>query len=264
MINNEKALTSTTIRENDQKITRDDYFRFIRHNLDDYSKVSYTPEEALNIQRHLQKLSTGSSAMVPLYCAGEMCPFADRCVLVAMKKCQIGLQCYIESQLLNHWIMQYMSEYDVDPENFTETSYCNELAEIEVMLRRLNMSIARPQNAELVIDQSMGVDREGNPITQKQISPFMEQKEKLFNRKSKIIKLMVGDRQEKYKKEAALKVKQIDDPASKQAETRRKIETLQRTLDQIQFDHSNDSPKAAIINKDNILTPDAIIAEDEE
>lgn len=237
------------------KIARQDYFRFLKHNLDDYSKIAYTEEETFRIQAHLRKLSTGSSAMVPIFCGGRVaCPFADRCPLVAMGKEPLGLQCILEVQLMNHWVMQYMDEYDVDPENFTEVSYCNELAEIEVMMRRLNMSIARPQNAELVIDQAVGISGDGTPIIQKQLSPFMEQKEKLNNRKSKIIKLMVGDRQEKYKKEAALKQRDNQDPSSKQAETRRRIEELQRSLDKVQ------QVKPTKDTEDKILTPDAIIA----
>jgi hypothetical protein len=58
----------------------------------------------------------------------------------------------------------------------------------------------------------------------------MEQKERLYNRRSKVVKLMVGDRQERYKKEAALKVKVDQDPSSQMALMRGKLEGLQRNL----------------------------------
>jgi hypothetical protein len=182
------------------------------------------------------------------------CPFASRCIFIEMGKPPIGKQCIPEVQLINHWVMQYMEEYAVDPENFTEVSFCNELAEIEVMLRRLNMSLSRPENGELVIDQAVGVAQDGTPIIQKQLSPYMEQKDKLLNRKSKIVKLMVGDRQEKYKKEAALKQKEDQDPSSKQAEMRRKIEELQRSIEKIEPSTNQRS------TKEQILTPDAILS----
>ena len=55
----------------------------------------------------------------------------------------------------------------------------------------------------------------------------------IANRRSKIIKLMVGDRQEKYKKEAALKVKLDSDPSSMQANMRATLEGLKRELDNL-------------------------------
>lgn len=64
----------------------------------------------------------------------------------------------------------------------------------------------------------------------------MDQKERLQSRKSKIIKLMVGDRQEKYKKEAALKMKLDQDPSSKQAALRAKLDLLSREADKVQIE----------------------------
>jgi hypothetical protein len=171
-----------------------------------------------------------------------------------------------------------MEEYEVDPASFTEVSYCNELSEIEVMLSRLNQQLGRPENADGTIDQMVGITHDGTPLTQKQISPFVEQKEKLLNRKSKIIKLMVGDRQEKYKKEAALKVRETKDPSSRQAEARRKIESLQRNLNKIEQEQktlpgSEASPTTFIPEKISeeqrkqlegvFLSPDSLIADEE-
>ena len=112
----------------------------------------------------------------------------------------------------------------------TEVAYVNELAELQILEYRINMNLSKPENAELIIDQTIGVDRDGDAILQKSLSPFMEAKEKIANRRSKIIKLMVGDRQEKYKKEAALKVRLEDDPSSKMSEMRTKLESLTREL----------------------------------
>lgn len=229
----------------DGKITKSGYFRFLKHDLDNYEDVQLSKKQAQKIQTHIQKLSTGSTAMAPMFCGGAHCPFATRCPLVQTKydddpevrgdpihgKAPIGRQCIIEVQLMKQWIVNYFEEYDVDPTNWTEVGYVNELAEIEILLMRLNMNIAKVEHSELVIDQMVGVGQDGTPIIQKALSPFMEQKERLQSRRSKIIKLMVGDRQEKYKKEAALKIKLDSDPSSKMAEMRQKMETLTRQLD---------------------------------
>jgi len=159
-----------------------------------------------------------------------------------------------------------MDEYNVDPENFTEVGYCNELSEIEVYLWRLNINLAKPENAELVTDQTVGMGHDGTPIIQKQLSPFMQQKEQLFNRKSRIVKLMVGDRQERYKKEAALKQREDKDPSSQQAEMRRQIEQLHRNMNLIEGRLADDNPKTLAEHQEDILTPDAILdaVDDEE
>jgi hypothetical protein len=239
-----------------EKKTR--FFQYLDYDLDDYSDVSFTLQEALSIHNHISKLQTGATAMVPLWCGGKVkCPFQEYCPFIRMgKQPPIGRQCLIELQLLKHWIYQYMEEYNVDPENFTEVHYCEELAEIEIYLLRINHNLAKPENADLMIDQVVGVDKEGDAIVQKQLSPLLEQKERFQNRMSKIVKLMVGDRQEKYKKEAALKQREDKDPSQKQADIRRKIESLARQLEKKE-DHF--FPAAEENSQPKVLTPDELI-----
>lgn len=244
------------------KIEKSDYFSFIKHNLDDYSHVQFTPQEAAKLQNYMQKLSTGAYALAPMLCTGPLCPMAHVCPLQQIGKAPIGKSCLIESQLINNFVIQYMQEYDVDPMNRTEVGYCNEMAEIEIMLMRLNVSLAKPEHSTLIIDQAVGIDHEGNQILRKELSPFMEQKEKLYNRRSKIIKLMVGDRQEKYKKEAALKIREAADPSSRMADMRKQIESLQRNLNKIEG--SLEEPKQQQIkDPQKILTPDDLINDTE-
>jgi len=160
--------------------------------------------------------------------------------------------CLIEVQLMRDWIIKYVDEYGVDPNNFTEVAYVNELAEIEILLMRLNMNLAKADNASLIIDQEVNRAADGSPIVQKDVSPFMELKDRLQNRRSKIIKLMVGDRQEKYKKEAALKVKLETDPSSQMARMRKKIEELSRQLDNVSSNIVN-------TEQENVVRPEDLI-----
>lgn len=235
------------------------FLKIVSQDLDDYSTITFTPEEVKKATAYVSRLKTGSAAVVPLLCGGERCPYKAKCPFFEMNKPPLGKQCLLELQLMRQWIIGYMEEYDVDPNNFTEIGYCNELGEIEVYLWRLSNNLAKPENADLMIEQSVGSDRSGQAIFQKQISPLMLMKEKLYNRRSKIIKLMVGDRQERYKKEAALKERGEKDSSTRQAETRRKIEDLKRKLDNI-------SPSSAPKEEEKqILTPDALLfSEDKE
>lgn len=235
--------------------TKTTYFDFLDINLDDYSDIVFTPEQARKISNHLRKLSTGSTAMVPLFCAGPQCPFSQSCSLQQIGKAPVGKRCLVESELLKEFVMRTIEEYEIDPANFTEVGFANELAEIEILLMRINHNLAKPENAELVIDQTVGLGQDGTPIIQKQLSPFMEQKEKLYARRARVIKLMVGDRQEKYKKEAALKVKIDQDPSSRMASMRAKLDKLSRTLDETE---------SKIIKEDEgFLSPQDLIDEED-
>lgn len=238
------------------KLTKSNYFRFLNLDLDDYSDIQMTPHQAKRISSHLNKLSTGSHAMVPLSCSGPSCPFASHCVLQKEGLAPLGRQCLPEVHLLKKYSVQYFEEFDVNPDNFTEVGYISELAELMILEMRLNMNLARPENATLMIDEPVGADREGVPIYKLAISPMIELKEKLSNRRMKIVKLMVGDRQEKYKKEAALKLRIDEDPSSKMATMARELGSLQRNLTRMQ-----DEAKTATFSK--ILTPEDLMSEDE-
>ncbi len=210
-------------------LTKHRYFEFLNIDLDDYSDIEFTPEEAKKVRGHLAKLSTGATAAVPMVCSPK-CPFRDRCVFYKMGKAPFGRACLIEANLIREWTMLYFNEYEVDPNNFTEVGMVAELAEIEIYMWRLNMNLARAENAELVTENVVGVAHNGEVLTEKQLSVFLQAKQTLSNRKSKLIKLMVGDRQEKYKREAALKIRDDEDPSSSMADLRMKLERMQRDL----------------------------------
>lgn len=236
--------------------SREEILSTVTTPFDDYSGIDLTPDEAAKLQRHIKKAALGSTSFTPMMCAGARCPFADRCPLVQMGrseenphgKAPVNLQCILEVTALADWLSSYIQEYQVDPNSFTEINMCNELAEIEVMLWRINLNLSKPEYASLVVEQTIGVTPRGEEITQQQVSPLLHAKQQLNNRKTRLIKLMVGDRQEKYKRESALKQKQEADPSTKQAATKAKLEKLQRELDQQAIDAE-------------ILTPEDLIAQ---
>lgn len=254
-------LSGTAITEAG-KLTRHRYFEFLHMDLDDYSDMEYTEEEAKRIRGSLGKMMTGSTSMVPLICSPK-CPFKDRCVFAQMNKLPFGRACLVETNLLREWTTAYFNEYGVDPNNFTEVGMINELAEIEVYQWRLNQNLARAENAELVTDVTVGATPQGRPIVQKQISQFLEAKERLSARKARLIKLMVGDRQEKYKKEAALKQKEEADPSTAMANMRERLERLQRMVEKKMVVDTTVAPQEQLSSRQNDkqeeLTPNDII-----
>lgn len=254
------VVDSSLVRQEGQKITREQYYAFMRKDITDYTDLVFSPAEIEKVTAFVQKLSTGAWSFLPMVCAGDKCPAANRCPLQQIGKAPVGKSCLIETQLLNHWVAQYMEEYDVEPFNFTEVGYCNELAEIEILLLRINNNLSKPENAELMIEQAIGFSGDGEPIIQKQISPLVEQKDRLSNRRSRVIKLMVGDRQEKYKKEAALKIREAKDPSSNMADMRRRYEELSDKLEVVEVKTVLAENKINEIDKlTKVLTPENVI-----
>lgn len=207
-------------------LTKKQFLDEISSTFAEYSDLNFSKEELQEIAAELRKLAHGSQAAAPMRCAGKDCPLADRCVFIQMNKAPVGRSCSYEAPLLQYWRARYLEDYNVDPNDFTEVGMISELAEVELYLWRLNTQLGRPGEAMLVTEQVIGVSPKGAPIYQQVISPFLEVKEKLLARKSKLVKLLVGDRQEKYKKQAALKTREETDPASLNTEMRKLMESL--------------------------------------
>jgi len=178
-----------------------------------------------------------------------------------MGKHPLGRPCPIEWEFFTSERMRYITEYGVDPESHTELHICSQLAEIELLLWRCNQNLAQADTyGGLLIDQSMGVDKNGDPITQKQISPLIELKERLENRRLKLVKIMVGDRQEKYKREAALKVREDVDPSSQMSALRDQMQRLQHNIDALAV---NDELSGDSGGTQTITSPEDIIGSEE-
>ena len=226
------------------------FFNFLDIDIDRYKPVEYTKAEAIYIKQRMQHLSTGSAAALPLICKGPQCPFARKCPFIAVDEQRkadwneakregleqfseppelqtpITKHCLVEINLLNEWTRLYIGEFDVVEESFIELRTCSELAELEVMLWRINNGLGKEENAELLQETIVGTDRDGNILKRTEANCLLEVRDRLVNRKSKLIKLMVGDRQEKYKREAALKTKESADPSTSAAQLRNKITRL--------------------------------------
>lgn len=233
-------------------LTKHDYFSFLEIDFDDYSDIEFTPDEAKKVAAHMRKMKTGHTAMVPMICSPK-CPFRLRCSLFQMEKAPYGRACWWETELIREWTMRYFNEYQVDPNNFTEVGLISELAEIEVYNWRLSQTLAKSENAELIEENVVGFSGDGQPLTTKQLSSALQAKESLYARKAKLIKLMVGDRQEKYKREAALKTRDDSDPSSSMADLKGNLLKLMRKIEK----------QANIIDVEAVETkPVAISAED--
>lgn len=254
-----------------------DFLELINQPPEDYETIKkLTPKEVKKLTRHMSHLITGASAAIPIICHGELrCPMKEGCPLIKIDRerreydpdapsvLKLGSNCELEINLLNEWTMLYMSEYEINQEDFTEFMMVRELAEVELMLWRINNNLAKPEHAEFIQESTVGFDNNGNPLTKREISSLFDAKERLINRKHRLIKLMVGDRQEKYKRDAALKIRNTDDPSTNAAKLRNQIDRLIVQAKSLDQKLKEDGGGIIDIKEDeDMLTPEDLIDED--
>lgn len=242
-------------------IARTRYFQMLE-NPDDYSDIAFTTEEITTIRRHISHLSTGAFARIPLSCWPDRCPFRGNCVFVAVGKAPgHGRNCLLEMNLLKEWTISYIQEYDIHPDDTTDRIYVQELAECELLLYRINSNLSKPENAELVGDQAVGVSRQGDQITRKEILALMELKLKIQARKDKIVRMMVGDREGKYKRQAALKQKEGGDMSTNTASLKKELQQIEQQARQMKTRLQEENSIDASFSSEPPLTPDDLIGE---
>lgn len=234
--------------DEEKQLARVNLIKSLDFQTDIYDNLQFTNAEVNKLRQHFTFLSSGSVSASVLICAGLQCKFHTTCPFYLMDKMPIGKPCLLEINLLTEWRRKYIEEYKIDPDSFTELTIVNELAEIETMLWRVNQSLAHSENSEFIQDNIKAVDREGGVYTEKAVSALFEVKERLSNRKAKLIKVMVGDRQEKYRMAAAMKQRDASDTSVALAVAKRE---LQQMID-----------KAKFIKSTQIVTPDDIIITD--
>lgn len=234
---------------------REGFLQQMDVDLSDYESLTYDLTQYKKVTRALSYASTGSSAVVPLMCGGAArCPFAATCTFVSIGKVPIGKPCLTELYLFREWARRYLLEYNVSPTNWTEVGIALELAEIDIYLRRAKSNLAKVDNADLTQINTVGIDRDGNIISKVEMSVHMEIVERLSAKKAKLVKMMVGDPQEKYKRKAALKMKEGDDLSTTGADLRRDIERISKELSQA---------RKALMVKESIPAESIVITPDD-
>lgn len=240
-------LTEAITKPTSYSSVKEDFFKYLEIRADDYSDIELSNPELTKIRRRMSRLTTGASAAIPIVCPGPAgCPFAQKCPFVLLDKerrqedpvnfksvVPKGRECLVEIELLQNWTRVYAEEYGAEETSFTDLAMISELAEIELMLWRLNNNLAKPENADLTQWSVVGIDKEGNSISKREVNTLFEIKERLSNRKSRVIKLLVGDRQEKYKRDAALKLKDAGDASTNAALLKGKITQLLQEAEKI-------------------------------
>lgn len=249
-------LTAPEDQEGKKRIPREKFLESLTYDPEEImTEDGYTQDEITKIKKSLSKMASAPGILVGRECPGrDQCNFRNKCEWARAEKEPVGKSCPVEQFLFTEFLIRYMNDLQVDPTNAGEMAYINELAEIEILLMRANNALSKPDNVDLVIDTIQSVA--GQLVTVKEVSPHLVAKTDLSKRRERILKLMVGDRQEKYKAQAALKIKDKEDPTIKQAKKASQIIEAKLKQEIKESEEKDILTPEDIINNPNLMNDD--------
>ena len=222
-------------------VAKDDFMDLLEITPDDYTdlEVEMDEKQLRKFKSHLLGLKTGHAAMVPIMCGGpKKCPFITRCPFGKYNaqlnkyegKFPIARQCPMEVSYLYNQRKKYIIEYDVEPTSATEVGLINKLSELDLYDYRCSIILSSDdtddEGRDLLKRQTVGFGPEGQELNRLEVHPIWEVKQQIQRQRMDILQALVGTRREKYKKQAAVKERDEDDPSTRQAKTKRQLEAI--------------------------------------
>ena len=196
-------------------VVKHNWFKGLEINGGAYTDLVLTPEEARGLRTAHQRMKTGASAQTVLTCYGSICPRARTCPYLALQEkldnsgearrvVPLGKPCPIEQDILFNAVQKLSAEFDITDKDdeYTDQRLILELGEIEVLESRINDKISGdPELQGLTEEKLTSTQRtsSGDTIDNyvKYVADLMLIKERLWARKDRIRKELVGTRREK-------------------------------------------------------------------
>lgn len=135
---------------------------------------------------------------IPLVCKSHSCPFNDTCEFYQHELAPEGERCPIEIAAIEDLFVRYCQELGVnpeDPEQTIDTMMVKELIDIDILILRCDNKLAI--DADFIVENVVGEDRDGNALTQKSLHTASTYKEQLRSSKYKTLQLLNSTRKDK-------------------------------------------------------------------
>lgn len=225
----------------DGKLTKTNFFDFLKMDLADYSDVEMTADEALTFKNHVVRMTHGVSAAIPLICGGERCP-NKLCPFHESKKYPLARPCILETRMIQYLTKGYMEELDIDPDSITEMIQVNKLVELDILDYRANLGLSGGIDPEAPTLLKTTLVTVGEDLVESvNIHPLLETKEKFHRDRMRTLEAMAATRRERYKRAAALKHSDDSDASEllselKEMFTEQDASKLATSLDKIKED----------------------------
>lgn len=182
-----------------------------------------TPEMKAKVSKVISMANTkhGLSAAVPIICKGSKCPYANTCPLYLDNEAPEGERCPLEIGTIMHLFQQYCDDLGVDMTSVVNLGLVKDLIDCHIMIQRADALIAA--SGAIVEEVAVGVNDEGEVVTQPQLVKALEVKEKYLNLKTKILNQLNATPKDK----ASDKNTVVMDPSRYAAELMRRAKKLQ-------------------------------------
>jgi hypothetical protein len=228
----------------------------VRHNWFDgmklasgaYTDIQLTAEEARGLRTAHQRMKTGASIQQIMTCWGpEVCPRARTCPYVSLQEeidrsgesrrvVPIGRACPIETDILHDAVQKLSIEFDVTgrEEEYTDQRFILELAEIELLESRVNAKLASEPELQGLTEEklvSTTTTKAGDIVDNyvKDVADLMKIKEKLWARKDRLRKELVGTRREQ-RVMTAREGENVKDASVHMSELMKRVKQLQAQI----------------------------------
>lgn len=217
-----------TIEHTDGSITNTQLFDFLQIDLDDYSDIELTAEEAQRFANHVRRMKTGVSAFLPKLCPGpEKCLMRKRCPLT--ERFPIGRACPLEVGYIKEKTRNYIEALSVKADNPYEMALINNLVELDVMEYRANIALSDDsEDGSRLLRKDYHETKTGALVEMVGPHPLLEVKERIQRKRLQILESFTATRKEEYKKAAALKKKDTGDISHQLSELRGAVKSLSK------------------------------------
>lgn len=159
----------------------------------------------------------GLYAAIPIVPYDDECLYGDLCPLNRSEMSHKGERCPLEISLIMKRYDEYVKEFQIDEDNVVDMGLVKDLVDYDVQLFRAENRISR--DGDFIEDVVVAVTDGGREISAPQISKAAEYKERIMNKKHKVLQLMHSTRSDKAGDKLTLTL----DPSSYAAQLMSKV-----------------------------------------
>lgn len=158
-------------------------------------KVSNETKGMIAQSMDIYNTKHGLYAAIPLMCKGERCPYAEVCPLLSGGMDPSGSRCPLEIGLIMKRYEEYKDTFGIEEDNVVDMGFVKDLVDYDVQLFRAENKIA--MQGDFIEEVVVTVTDGGQEITAPRISQAADYKEKISNKKHKVLQLMHATRSDK-------------------------------------------------------------------
>ncbi|QHW35685.1 hypothetical protein GZH47_32830 (plasmid) [Paenibacillus rhizovicinus] len=170
---------------------------------------------AIDVAKRMRNTKHGLYASVPIICKGQACPYRENCFLYKADMAPVEEKCPIEIAAIEDLYDRYCEHFKIkpeDPRSTVDLIMIRELVDIGVTMLRCDNKMAI--DADFIIQNTIGMTEDSEPITKSELHPVVEYKEKLRQSLFKTMQLMNSTRKDKEGTKITVEV----DPSQRAAE----------------------------------------------